>query len=57
MAYVRLENSVQLIERQKSARETSPGRFALPGFRGMRYVPNDRRAQGAVEKETGNEKD
>jgi hypothetical protein len=28
-----------------------------PVSRGMRYAPNDRRAQGAIEKETGNEED
>jgi hypothetical protein len=27
------------------------------GLRGMRYAPNVRRAQGAIEKETGYEKD
>jgi hypothetical protein len=28
-----------------------------PVSRGMRYAPNDRRARGAIEKETGYEKD
>ena len=46
------------LRRALSVNPTALGRWdEKAGLRGMRYAPNVRRAQGAIEKETGYEKD